>query len=121
MAIMGSYCKAYPAERFRAFSGWVERVPPLTVTIEPPSAQPGEGPEADTNATATECATEVSYYYLQENYSVTAGIFLDEDIAFDDVTEDWKDFCTRELKFEIPVYEPLAPPQKEEAAVNSGA
>ena len=43
--------------------------------------------------------------YLQENYMVTDGVFLDENIIFDDVTPEWKDFCTHVLKFEVPVYE----------------
>jgi hypothetical protein len=38
---------------------------------------------------------------------VTDGIFLDENIIFDEVTPEWMDFCTNTLKFDIPVYEPI--------------
>jgi len=32
---------------------------------------------------------------MQENYVVTDGIFKDENIIFDNVTPEWKDFCTK--------------------------
>ena len=46
-------------------------------------------------------------FYLQENYVVTEGIYIDENIIFEHVTQEWKDFCTKKLKFEIPIYEAL--------------
>jgi hypothetical protein len=49
--------------------------------------------------------TDKDHLYLQENYVVTDGIFIDEDIIFDDVTPEWKDFCKNALKFAVPVYE----------------
>ncbi|NMG11729.1 hypothetical protein DP117_34725, partial [Brasilonema sp. UFV-L1] len=45
------------------------------------------------------------FLYLQENYVVTDGIFKDENIIFDNVTPEWKEFCDKTLAFEIPVYE----------------
>jgi hypothetical protein len=92
MARMGSYCKAYPAEQLRRFGGWIEKVPPLTIV--PRVTQ-------DSNAVPREPET---YYYVQEDYTVTAGVFIDENVAFDEVTDAWKDFCTNTLKFEIPNY-----------------
>ena len=49
--------------------------------------------------------TDDAFLYLQENYVVTDGIFIDENIIFDDVTSEWFDFCQNTLEFEIPVYE----------------
>jgi hypothetical protein len=43
-----------------------------------------------------------AYYFLQEDYTVTAGIFMDEDIAFDAVTDEWREFCRDILRFEAP-------------------
>lgn len=48
--------------------------------------------------------TDDDFLYLQENYIVTDGIYKDENIIFDTVTPEWKDFCDRILEFEIPLY-----------------
>jgi|HubBroStandDraft_1064217.scaffolds.fasta_scaffold00621_6 hypothetical protein len=103
MSNMGRYCKAYPAEAFRAYPGWSEKVAPLHITAE----EAAEAAEAENNgnANAAEGPAELDYYYLQEDYTVTAGIFLEEDVAFDAVTPEWKEFCTNTLNFEIPNYE----------------
>lgn len=84
MAEMSGYCRAYLAAELRRFPEWVEQAPPLVV--RPPDAAPGED------------ATE--YFYLHDTYVVTAGVYRDEQIAFDRVTDAWKSFCHRVLKFE---------------------
>jgi len=103
MAKMSRYCKAYPVEALRAFSDWNEQVPPLHLKVEPEeNAQGGDitsSPEAE--------PVELDYYYIHDDYRVTAGIFNDENVAFDEVTDKWKEFCKNELNFEIPVYEPI--------------
>jgi len=96
MAEMGSYCKAYRAEDLRKFAGWVEKAEPLVVRRRPSSE---EEPERQNDNSAAE---ETSYFYLQENFMVTAGIFRDQKIAFDHVTDEWKEFCKNVLKFEVP-------------------
>jgi len=78
MAKIGKYCKAYPIARFREYKGWTEK--PENVKRD--------------------------HLYLQENYIVTEGIFMDEHIVFDDVTPEWIDFCKNTLKFEVPDFEP---------------
>lgn len=77
MATMGKYCKAYLLKQFRQFNQWKEN----------------------------QEVTEDSVLYLQENYVVTDGIYKDENIIFDNVTDEWKDFCHQVLEFEIPNYE----------------
>ena len=42
--------------------------------------------------------TDSDYVYLQRNFTVTDGIFVDENIIFDDVTPEWIDFCRTVLK-----------------------
>jgi hypothetical protein len=93
MANMGRYCKAYPAARFREFGGWVEN----TANRRSSDAQSDklESPES---------AGE-DYYFLQETFVVTDGIFLDENVIFDAVTPEWKTFCSDVLKFEIPDFD----------------
>ena len=93
MASMGRYCKAYPVTRFREFGGWVEN----TANRRASEAQTGklESPES----------TGEDYFFLQETFVVTDGIFLDENVIFDVVTPEWKSFCLDVLKFEIPDFD----------------
>ncbi len=42
--------------------------------------------------------------FLQEDFTVTADIFIDEDVIFSDVTPDWIAFCQATLQFEVPEY-----------------
>jgi hypothetical protein len=99
MANMGSYCKAYPIERFREFGEWTERTENTRS-----QQQEVDGQEID----VPRVLTEGEHLYLQENYVVTDGIFLDENVIFDAVTDAWVDFCKNQLKFEVPVYEAAA-------------
>ncbi len=87
MAIMGNYCKAYPISRFQKFANWSEK-PGVTLPTEEIDGQQGQSFEA--------------YAFLQENLVVTAGIFLDEDIVYDQITPEWERFCQEELQFETP-------------------
>lgn len=96
MATMGKYCKAYPLKQFRAFNQWTERTENTRK-----EKQEIDGQEVEVERKLTDDA----FLYLQENYVVTDGIFIDENIIFDDVTQEWQDFCKTTLKFEIPVYE----------------
>lgn len=84
MAQMSRYCKAYPARELRQFPDWHEQVPPLVVQPEEPAAE------------------ETSYFYLHDNYVVTAGLYRDENIAFGRVTDEWRSFCSRVLDFVVP-------------------
>jgi len=95
---MGKYCKAYPITQFREYQGWREKAENVRK-----EKQIVDGQEVEKDRQLT----DQDYLYLQENYAVTDGIFLDENIIFDDVTPEWIDFCKHALKFEIPVYEPV--------------
>ena len=96
MAKMGKYCKAYPLKQFRAFSQWFEQAENTRK-----EKQEINGQEVEVKRELTDKA----FLYLQENYMVTDGIFIDENIIFDQVTPAWQDFCKATLKFETPVYE----------------
>jgi hypothetical protein len=104
MSKMGRYCKAYPISRFREYQRWAEKTENFQIEKE----ASGDGQ-----------ASEKSHLYLQENYVVTDGIFIDESIIFDDVTPEWMDFCKNTLKFEVPVYEPVTMKQEEAEQVAS--
>lgn len=112
MAKMGRYCKAYPITRLREFSGWHETLKNLRKE------------KKTVDGTEVEVARELTdddFLYLQENLVVTDGIFMDENIIFEDVTDEWQEFCTNTLKFEVPVYElATANAAEEERAEASG-
>lgn len=90
---MGRYCKAYPIKRLREFSGWTENQQNLRtekVTVD--------GKEVETPRTIT----DEDFLYLQENFVVTDGIFIDENVIFDNVTPEWQEFCKSSLDFQVP-------------------
>lgn len=92
MGKMGRYCKAYTLSQMREFEGWRE------------NAEAFRKPEPDDDETEADApATEGDrVVYLQENYTVTDGIFLDENVIADNVTPEWIDFCRSRLNFEVP-------------------
>jgi hypothetical protein len=87
MSNMGKYCKAYPITRLREFGEWQEH----SQNARKENDVPRELTDAD-------------FLYLQENLVVTDGIFIDENVIFDNVTPEWIDFCKNVLKFEVPDY-----------------
>lgn len=90
---MGRYCKAYPIKRLREFSGWTENQQNLRtekVTVD--------GKEVE----APRTITDEDFLYLQENFVVTDGIFIDENVIFDNVTPEWQEFCKSSLDFQVP-------------------
>ncbi|MBF2066671.1 MAG: hypothetical protein IGS39_19965 [Calothrix sp. C42_A2020_038] len=98
MATMGKYCKAYSLKKLRQFQQWTENLENMRKEKQGVNSK-----EAEFNRTLT----DDDFLYLQENYVVTDGIFKDENIIFDNVTPEWKEFCHDTLGFEIPVYKPI--------------
>lgn len=92
MAKMGSYCKAYTVNRFRAFSGWTENLENIRK-----EKKEVDGKEVE----LARSLSDDDILYLQENYVVTDGIFSDEGIIFSDITDEWIDFCKSDLKFDV--------------------
>ncbi len=84
MARMGRYCKAYPLERVAAFPGWAAAV-----------AEGGDPGEAQDGGDVV---------FVQEDLVVTRGIYRDEEVLFDAITPEWKEFCEGVLKFAVPDY-----------------
>lgn len=93
---LGKYCKAYMIDDLRKFSGWNE------------SAREDEA-QALTGEARTEGEADLSnVLFVQENYTVTAGIFLAENMVLDKPTPEWIEFCRDTLKFDAPAIEPTA-------------
>ena len=93
--IMGKYCKAYPIARLREFENWSENA---------------DNARCDTNIVDGEEQEAVrelkddDHLYVQEDYTVTDGIFKQEHVIYDQVTPEWIEFCKTKLEFEVPEY-----------------
>jgi|SRR5215216_1406158 hypothetical protein len=88
MSILGKRCKGFPLSQLREFSGWTEQ------------SQNARKIRIEVNEQTEEVVRQLTgddYLYLQENLTVTDGIFLDEHIIFADVTPEWRDFCKNVL------------------------
>jgi hypothetical protein len=83
MKKMGRYCKAYEVRRLAEFPGWAEKA---------------RGKAASEDG-------ERAFYFLQEDFTVTDGIFLGENVVFDDVTPEWVEFCKGTLDLRVPEHE----------------
>jgi hypothetical protein len=110
MANMGRYCKAYPVARLREFGGWVENGGNARKVKREIDGAEVEAPRE---------LTDGDHLYLQENYVVTDGIFIDEHIVFADVTPEWKEFTKNVLEFEVPVYDTAGEPEGRPAAASA--
>ena len=82
------YCNAYHLGDLRRYSEWSENNSEL----------------ADTDVV-----------FLHHDYKVTKSMWTDEDVIFDKVTDQWKNFCTTELQFSIPDSLDLIPQSTEQA------
>lgn len=67
------YAKAYSIGQLRKFRGWTEH--------------------------ATDLRADV-YVLLHDNFVVTRGLWVDQDIVFAAVTDQWMDFCRQTLGFQ---------------------
>src|SRR5262245_17220762 len=107
---MSDYCKAYLLKDLRAYPGWSEK------------KENARKEKKDVDGKEVEVQLELddeSIVYVHDSYIVTHDIYKNENLLFDAVTDEWKDFLhnlPEPLRFEIPVYEPIVIPQAEPAA-----
>jgi hypothetical protein len=73
MPTMGKYCKAFPVKRVQEWPEWNNKV--------------------------KQSPNSAGHVFIHENYTVTGGIFLDQDIFLSDATPEWKEFCNTVLGF----------------------
>ncbi|HEY6804826.1 MAG TPA: ankyrin repeat domain-containing protein [Pyrinomonadaceae bacterium] len=69
------YCNAYHLGDLRRYSAWSSDVQDLS---------------------------DGDVVFLHQDYTVTKSIWTGEDVIFDKVTDDWKEFCNNELRFAVP-------------------
>jgi hypothetical protein len=89
MSVLGKYCRAYPLSQLRQFPGWVEKADGARKIRKEVDGDIVEEPRT---------LTDEDYVYLQMDYTVTDGIFINENVIFDDVTPAWIEFCENVLK-----------------------
>jgi ankyrin repeat protein len=81
------YCMSLHLKDLRQFPNWKEN------TVAAKTSE---------NGSADQTLSDSSIVYLHENFVVTKSIWQDEDVIFNDVTREWKHFCTSVLKFRVP-------------------
>jgi hypothetical protein len=84
MTIIGKYCRSYPLSQLRRFPGWTE------------SAENARRIRKEVDGETVEVVRELTdenYVYLHTGFTVTDGIFIDENIIFNNVTPEWIEFC----------------------------
>ena len=88
MATLGKYCKAYPLAQLRQFVGWKEKAENARIVRKEVNGE---------MVTVVRELTDADYVYLQTDFTVTDGIFIDENVIFSDVTPEWIEFCRNVL------------------------
>ena len=79
MSKSSQFCKAYLARSLREFA-----------PCERQWQQSGHG------------LADEDVVYVHDDFVVRSGIFPEDEVVFDQVTDDWKHFCHERLSFEIP-------------------
>lgn len=85
---MSTYCKAYTLKRLREFRGWTENLDNASGTTKNERRMLGD----------------LDIVYVQEDFTVTAGIYPGEHVIFSNIRPDWIEFCSTVLNFKIPSY-----------------
>ncbi|HYJ88240.1 MAG TPA: hypothetical protein VEW46_19400 [Pyrinomonadaceae bacterium] len=109
MATLGKHCKAYPLKLFRQYPEWSEN---LTNARKIRSEIDGEIVEVEREL------SDSDYLYLQENFTVTDSIFVDENIIFSQVSAAWIDFCLDVLGVQFPTGESVKTIEKSRGQEN---
>jgi hypothetical protein len=94
MAILGKYCKTCPLHLLRQYPAWTEK------------AENARKIRRELKGEIVEEVRELTddtYVYVQADFTVTDGIFIDENIIFNDVTPEWIEFCNEILRNHSPV------------------
>lgn len=88
------FCKAYYLKDFRQFPGWPKNHQ-ATGKEEPDS---GAGVNGSNGEAAVE---EDEIAFLHADLTVTKSMWHQTDVIFDQVTPEWKQFCTNVLNFKV--------------------
>ena len=98
MSTLGKHCKGYPLKLFRQFPYWTENGKNARRVKQEVD---GEIVEVQRDL------TDSTYLYLQEDFTVTDSIFVNENVIFNNVTMEWIDYCLNVLKVQFPSSESM--------------
>jgi hypothetical protein len=87
------YCRAYRLGELRRFSAWTEN--------KINGAEESDG-RSGNQTLGQHALSDGAIVFLHQDYKVTRSIWPDEDVIFDQVTEQWKDFCATSIGFVAP-------------------
>jgi hypothetical protein len=75
------YCKAYHIDELRKYPQWQEN----RLDGQAEDTLPGD-----------------KVVFIHQDFTVTGSMWHNEDVIFDQVSRDWKEFCANTLKFKVP-------------------
>lgn len=87
------YCTAYHLGDLRRYPAWSEKKLEL---------KKADGKKSSDAAVEDEPLTDEEVVFLHQDYTVTKSMWAGEDVIFDNATEQWKEFCNKELRFSVP-------------------
>ena len=87
------YAKAYALRDLRAFDGWAEDK--INWKENGHAGQNGDGGGGDGLA-------DDDVVFLHQDFTVSRSIWRDENIIFNQVTPEWRNFCENVLQFKVP-------------------
>jgi uncharacterized protein len=88
------YCKAYHLRDLRRFSGWAENRINWKAKKEYDAAKDSDNGET--------VFTDDSIVFVHQDHTVTESMWQNENVIFNDVTDDWRAFCAGDLSFRVP-------------------
>jgi hypothetical protein len=84
------YAAAYTLGEFRRYPAWAD------------NKNGGGEASAEASGEQAQGLVDDDVVFLHQDYKVTKSIWPDEDVIFDRVTDQWKDYCRSELQFAVP-------------------
>jgi ankyrin repeat protein len=87
------YCKAYYLRDLRQFPNWVES----KINWKDEKSQPSENGERKPQP-----GSDQDIAFLHQDYTVTQSMWHGENVIFNQVTTEWKEFCAGALRFKVP-------------------
>jgi hypothetical protein len=97
------YCKAYHLNDLRAFSNWSESR--INWKDKRDQAQAGEQGTGD--------FTDEKIVFIHQDFTVTESIWHEENVIFNEVSDQWREFCATALSFKVPTDLDLMVPNTE--------
>ncbi|MGA9773063.1 MAG: ankyrin repeat domain-containing protein [Blastocatellia bacterium] len=88
------YCKAYHLKSLRQYADWSES------RINWKEKKADSDPK--TSQAEDNSFSEDDVVFLHQDYTVTESMWHNENVIFNQVTSDWKEFCTYNLNFKVP-------------------